>query len=83
MKPFNIIYNWKHREGHTVYENFNKEPIFANNEDEAISRFIHINPTLGQYIKKDSDGDYIYGSPSVFFQWNGHLKNHQVRAVEF
>ena len=83
MKRFNIVHNWKHVQGHTVYDNFNKEPIFANDENEAMQMFIDLNPKLGRYIIKDSDGDYIYGTPSIWNQWDGSLKNHQVRAVEF
>lgn len=77
MKNYRIEYYWKHVQGHIVTQVFH-ESISAENKDDAIEKFKEINPKLGQFIRKDKDGDYIYGSAASFVSLD---KNNQVKAI--
>lgn len=82
MKAFDIEYIWKHIQGHIVVEKVNNSvgTIFAEDADTAIEMFKNLNPLLGQHIKKDSDGDWRYGSYNDFLNFGD--KTHIIKAVE-
>lgn len=82
MKAFDIKHTWKHVQGHTVVDKINNKigTIFAEDSDNAIEMFKNLSPLLGQYIKKDSDGDWRYGNYDDFLKFGD--KTHIIKAVE-
>lgn len=74
---YHIFHNWKHVQGHIVKQQFTKQPISAPNEDEAIEIFIQSDAPTAKHIKRDSNGDWRYGSYSI---WNTEDKVYAVRS---
>lgn len=63
MKNYEILYQWKHVQGHLATSKWNNRFVQANSEDEAIQKFKNENEDVGKWIKKiESTGTWAYGN---------------------